>query len=294
MATTIGQRLRQARLDKNISLDELQQITKIQRRYLEAIEQDKLDELPGTFYIRAFVRQYAAAVGEDGDKLVDVLDGKDTIDPQPQPTKRVIPPTVQGSRKAMHKDDTPRSPLMNLLPVIFFGLVALVIVIIVGYMTLQERKAAPMIVENTSVTVESVSGTKASSTASSPEAPSESSSAPAPVPEEKKMQIAMGESTDMITNMNLTDAKGPLKLDFIGTNGRCWIGVTVNGGMIYQYTLAQGETQSFELPAGATAVSIILGASANLDIHANGENLNFHEHDNAAMQKTVNLNIAYQ
>ena len=34
----IGDNLRQARLNKNISLDELQQKTKIQKRYLEAIE----------------------------------------------------------------------------------------------------------------------------------------------------------------------------------------------------------------------------------------------------------------
>ncbi|MBM9832891.1 helix-turn-helix domain-containing protein, partial [Enterococcus faecalis] len=66
--TTIGAKLRQARLDKNISLIELQQMTKIQKRYLEAIEAERFDQLPGTFYVRAFIRQYAAAVGEDGDK----------------------------------------------------------------------------------------------------------------------------------------------------------------------------------------------------------------------------------
>lgn len=39
---TIGEKLRQARLNKKISLDELQQITKIQKRYLEAIDNDDL------------------------------------------------------------------------------------------------------------------------------------------------------------------------------------------------------------------------------------------------------------
>ena len=39
----IGDNLRQARLNKNISLDELQQKTKIQKRYLEAIEKGAFD-----------------------------------------------------------------------------------------------------------------------------------------------------------------------------------------------------------------------------------------------------------
>ena len=43
----IGDNLRQARLNKNISLDELQQKTKIQKRYLEAIEKGAFDLLPG-------------------------------------------------------------------------------------------------------------------------------------------------------------------------------------------------------------------------------------------------------
>ena len=58
----IGDKLRQARLNKNISIDELQQKTKIQKRYLEAIEQGKFDLLPGEYYIRTFLQSVRMAI----------------------------------------------------------------------------------------------------------------------------------------------------------------------------------------------------------------------------------------
>ena len=63
--SVIGQELQKARLDKGLSLDDIHHTTKIQKRYLAAIENGQFDQLPGAFYERAFVRQYAAAVGLD-------------------------------------------------------------------------------------------------------------------------------------------------------------------------------------------------------------------------------------
>ena len=59
----------------------MQQITKIQKRYLIAIEDEKFDELPGDFYVRAFIKQYADTVGLDGKELLreyddDLLEAK--------------------------------------------------------------------------------------------------------------------------------------------------------------------------------------------------------------------------
>lgn len=48
----IGETLRKARIDKKISLDELQQRTKIQKRYLLAIEENDFHELPSDYYLR--------------------------------------------------------------------------------------------------------------------------------------------------------------------------------------------------------------------------------------------------
>ena len=45
----LGQQLREARLQKGMSLDDVQEMTKIRKRYLEAIEAGDYKVLPGSF-----------------------------------------------------------------------------------------------------------------------------------------------------------------------------------------------------------------------------------------------------
>ena len=70
----IGKKLKDARVANGLTLDDLQQATKIQKRYLIAIEDEKFDELPGDFYVRAFIKQYANTVGLNGNELLQEYD----------------------------------------------------------------------------------------------------------------------------------------------------------------------------------------------------------------------------
>lgn len=69
--TELGNRLKEAREAKGLTLDDLQEITKIQKRYLSCIEQGKYDVIPGKFYVRAFIKQYAEAVDIDPETLFE-------------------------------------------------------------------------------------------------------------------------------------------------------------------------------------------------------------------------------
>ncbi|WP_161568291.1 helix-turn-helix domain-containing protein [Anaerobacillus alkaliphilus] len=91
----LGLRLKTAREERKLSLDELQNITKIQKRYLQAIEEGKLEMLPGQFYVRAFVRSYAEAVGMDPEMILE-----EHANELPASNKKVadIPPRVQSRR----------------------------------------------------------------------------------------------------------------------------------------------------------------------------------------------------
>ena len=60
---TLGETLRQARLDKGVSLADAARDTRIRRSYLEALEAEDLAALPPPVYTRGFLRTYAEYLG---------------------------------------------------------------------------------------------------------------------------------------------------------------------------------------------------------------------------------------
>ena len=65
--------LRELRLSKEINLEELENRTKINAKYLEAIEEGNFDILPIP-YLRLFLRAYAIEIGGDSERALDQLD----------------------------------------------------------------------------------------------------------------------------------------------------------------------------------------------------------------------------
>ena len=65
--------LRELRLSKEINLEELENRTKINAKYLEAIEEGDFDILPIP-YLRLFLRAYAIEIGGDSERALEQLD----------------------------------------------------------------------------------------------------------------------------------------------------------------------------------------------------------------------------
>jgi cytoskeleton protein RodZ len=74
MADGLGEFLRRERELRHISLDDVAERTKISRRYLEAIEEEQYDRLPGETFVRGFIRSYAQAVGLDPEDTLLIYD----------------------------------------------------------------------------------------------------------------------------------------------------------------------------------------------------------------------------
>src|SRR5690625_1771112 len=73
----IGEKLREAREANGFTLEDIQEKTKIQKRYLQAIEQENYEALPGKFYARAFIKEYAQIVGLNANLLLEELNEDD-------------------------------------------------------------------------------------------------------------------------------------------------------------------------------------------------------------------------
>jgi cytoskeletal protein RodZ len=67
---SFGEKLRLEREMRGVSLREIADGTKISVRFLQALEEDRTDVLPGGLFPRAFVRQYAIQLGLDAERLV--------------------------------------------------------------------------------------------------------------------------------------------------------------------------------------------------------------------------------
>lgn len=67
----IGSTLREARNRRKLDLIEIEAEIKIRVRYLQAMENEEWDALPGGAYTRGFIRTYAIHLGLDGERLAD-------------------------------------------------------------------------------------------------------------------------------------------------------------------------------------------------------------------------------
>lgn len=98
---SFGETLRRERELRQISLREISESTKINLRYLDALERDDFRHLPGGVFNKGFVRAFAQFIGVDPESMVNAyLDEerrqRERLAPRPEPTpRRYVPEPVE-------------------------------------------------------------------------------------------------------------------------------------------------------------------------------------------------------
>lgn len=87
-----GEILAEVRKSKNISLEEVSEVTKIRKVFLQAIEESNYSELPETVYSCGFVRSYAKLFGLDYASLSEQFKAESASGIVSAPIKTVLEP----------------------------------------------------------------------------------------------------------------------------------------------------------------------------------------------------------
>jgi cytoskeletal protein RodZ len=93
---TIGNYLKSGREARNIRLSEVARSTKISKWYLDCLEKDEFDKIPGGPYIKGYIASYASFIGLEEDEIlkrydslqIDSADENEVQDHPPQDKKR--------------------------------------------------------------------------------------------------------------------------------------------------------------------------------------------------------------
>jgi len=115
---SLGQSLREERETRNISIEEIAAATKIVPRYLEALENDRFDIMPGGFFIKGIIRAYARAIGLNEEEVLARYRAAGAIgEPEPKrhPLRKPAPePTPRAATIPPAEADLPPAPKASL------------------------------------------------------------------------------------------------------------------------------------------------------------------------------------
>ena len=68
--SSLGILLKRSREERHIGLDQISEVTRIQKHYLEAMENDQWDKLPSQVFTKGFLRSYSEFLGLDKEAVI--------------------------------------------------------------------------------------------------------------------------------------------------------------------------------------------------------------------------------
>lgn len=277
----IGKKLRDARQAKGYTLDDLQQLTKIQKRYLIAIEDEKFDELPGDFYVRAFIKQYADTVGLDGNELLkefnEQLPKAKTEEYSDHISQAVE--TRANRRKTVSQGV---SKVRQYMPTIIITCV-IVIVLAAIWVTaiVRGHQDSSTKIDNSSVSVSGESRKKSSSSVKKSSTKTKKSTA---------IKLTEASRNNNSVTYNAASLKKDAKLQ-IKTSGRAWNSVTTDGTNALSRTMDANSTADVTIKRTTNTVVITVGNASATTLKLGNKKINFTDNGRYNNTRTVTIHF---
>lgn len=280
----IGKKLQEARQEKGYTLDDLQQITKIQKRYLIAIEDEKFDELPGDFYVRAFVKQYANTVGLDGDELLKEYDD-DLPKAKTAEYSEHISQAVE-SRTSQHKSlGTEVSKSRRYLPTVIIACVIILVLAAIWFTAIaRSHRDSSTKIDNSSVSVSGESRKKASS--SSKKVTKKAATKAIQLKQSSRTSTSVTYTADKLTKDTTLQ---------INPSSRAWMQVRANSSTdLLNKTLNANQKTSVKVGKDTTTLVITVGNAQSTTLKIGGKKIDFTNNGTYNNTRTVTINFGSQ
>lgn len=263
----VGQVLRDAREQLGLSLITCEEATRIRRKYLEALEEGRVVDLPGEVYVKGFLRTYGNYLGLDGAALVDQYKGTLRADARRQAADG-------GTAHAVPEEGENRPPSPVRRPVARPGALQLIVRrLVVGSIVLA---AAAAIVYGGWRVGQQVS-MKTDPDTEEPTPSSDQTPPPQPQPDPKQddpppppkppepakvlMAAPVGDSISWTVPAQRVEIK--LEMD-----GRVWMSVQGEGKVLFEGVVEPGTVKEFSSPG---TLRVRVGYADPVSVTVNGQ-----------------------
>jgi len=283
--TELGQKLKETREAKGLSIDQLHEITKIQKRHLVAIEEGNYDVLPGAFYARAFIKQYADAVGLNGEELL--VEHQSTI---PQSEKREVPQVSTGQKTQETMQKSSSWPIADHMPKILVALLVIAVGVVIWFVfqaltgkddekvpsaqsekiEVQKAKDSPLDTKKDEVKAEEPKKEEPKKEEPKKEEPKKEEQPAQPTGQQEVKVVG---TTGKVSTLEIHNNK-TLELE-ISAKGTSYVDVKDDAGNeILNTTVQSGQTEKRDVST-LKEVRLNIGSAPNVEIKLNGQVLAF-------------------
>jgi cytoskeleton protein RodZ len=239
---TLGETLRQARLDKGVSLADAARDTRIRRTYLEALEAEDPAALPPAVYTRGFLKTYAEYLGLNPQSMVDLYQ-----------------PAARRDHAPSLRPAVPHVPIPRQIPLrpVLYGISSIVFIALLGFAWNWYQDVQHTLNQG-DTTLRTARGTPTATGARLPTPFPIALASPSPTASPTPEPLPTPSATPVIDGI----------LVEFRTNARVYVEASVDGKQVVAETLTAGTQRS--LPLAKDSVIMRASNGSAVDVTVNG------------------------